>query len=428
MALVIPVAHDFSCPWCWIGLSQAKRLAAEFDVKFQWLGYELFPEELDWPEESAPKPAVGSRPKTPSRFALAMAAEGLGPLFPDRPGNMRTFRAHHALEFAKDHGCGDALLDRLYRAHWQSGLNINEPEVIRFLIAGLGLDWEALTAAVDEKRYRDRLVYFDDDAYASGVYNVPTFFINGEKFAEQPYSVLREAVAKVADAKPPIAYAGVSFPPPSDDRPWVYLNMIATIDGKIVTGKRNEPVPDLGSAVDHSTMRYLESLADGILIGAGNLRATPKLWYDSNKLRFVATRSGDLEYGTRFFSDCPERAHVIAPSTSSVQWRNVLSTSADEIDWNLVLKTMRHELGVQQLLVEGGSELNASLFSAGLIDEIFLTVSPKIKLGRETPTLADGTALSRDVLQSFDLISSRPVGNEVFLRYRRAETGATSNR
>ena len=42
---------------------------------------------------------------------------------------------------------------------------------------------------------------FDDDAYNSGIYNVPTYFVGDERLAEQPYVVLRDAVAKIAPAK-----------------------------------------------------------------------------------------------------------------------------------------------------------------------------------------------------------------------------------
>ena len=35
MSLIIPVAHDFICPWCWVGLLQVNRLKEEFPVDFE---------------------------------------------------------------------------------------------------------------------------------------------------------------------------------------------------------------------------------------------------------------------------------------------------------------------------------------------------------------------------------------------------------
>jgi hypothetical protein len=61
--MIIPVAHDFSCPWCWIGLHQAKRLAAEFGVEFNWLAYEIYPETMDF--EPKPRIQISNRPPPP---------------------------------------------------------------------------------------------------------------------------------------------------------------------------------------------------------------------------------------------------------------------------------------------------------------------------------------------------------------------------
>jgi riboflavin biosynthesis pyrimidine reductase len=76
-------------------------------------------------------------------------------------------------------------------------------------------------------------------------------------------------------------------------------------------------------------------------------------------------------------------------------------------------------LGVKHLLCEGGSELNASLLREGLVDELFLTLAPKIKLGRDVPTYAGGEPLSRALVQQYELVEAHTVGSEIFVRYRR---------
>ncbi len=80
---------------------------------------------------------------------------------------------------------------------------------------------------------------------------------------------------------------------------------------------------------------------------------------------------------------------------------------------------LRKELKIARVLIEGGSELNASLLAEDLVDELFMTIAPKVKLGRDVPTIADGNPLSRDSLLTWSLISEKVKGNELFLRYRR---------
>jgi riboflavin biosynthesis pyrimidine reductase len=195
----------------------------------------------------------------------------------------------------------------------------------------------------------------------------------------------------------------------------VFINMVATIDGKTVTGDANEPVADLGSETDHATMRGLENVADAVLIGAGNLRATPKIWYPNELKRIVATKSGNLNYSSRFFTDAPDKVFIICPREVDIPKPYVKLSG----DFQTAFRALRVEHNVTKLLVEGGSHLNGEILRRGLADELFLTLAPKIKLGENLPTYAGGEPLPRDEVQSYELLSTQQVGQELFLRYRR---------
>jgi len=191
--------------------------------------------------------------------------------------------------------------------------------------------------------------------------------------------------------------------------------MVATIDGKTVSGSRDEPVGDIGSNVDHSVMRALQQASNAILIGAGALRSTPGLWYPEDKLRIVATTSGNVDFASRFFTDAPGKAIVICPS--SVELPDGINRLDNE--WHHVVKQLKQRWQVERLLVEGGSELNAQLLERDLIDELFLTLAPKVKLGRDVPTYAGGNPLDRGSIQNYNLVEAHQAGDEMFLRYKR---------
>ena len=198
MALTIPVAHDFICPWCWVALFQAKRLKEEFGAEIEWKGYELFPDELEWPDPSpAPEPPA-NKPPVPSRLDFILVADGLELPKAVRPHKMRTHNAHEALEYAKTEGKADLFAEALYRAYWEEGREINKPEVLRELATGVLDDVDAMMVAVESRRFAGEIVGFDDDAYAAGVYNVPTYWIGSDRYAEQPYANLRKAVEKAS--------------------------------------------------------------------------------------------------------------------------------------------------------------------------------------------------------------------------------------
>jgi predicted DsbA family dithiol-disulfide isomerase len=194
--MLIPVAHDFTCPWCWIMLFQTEELTAEFGVRFDWRGYELWPEELAQPESVSPppKPLQTDRPATPTRMQLAYAAQRIERPTSKRPDDMNSHNAHEAVEFAKLSGVQDQVIARLYRAYWEDGKIISDLDVIAELTADLIEDQAGLREAIETKRFKDQIIGFDDPAYATGVYNVPTFFIGGERYAEQPITVIRKAI------------------------------------------------------------------------------------------------------------------------------------------------------------------------------------------------------------------------------------------
>lgn len=193
--MTIRIAHDFTCPWCWIALHQTHHLKAEFpELNFDWVGYELWPESIAWPEPGEKPEENPNRAKTPSRLDLAYDASGISKPTIERPKRMRIHAALEAVEFARESGADRELIEAFYRALYEEGKAIGEPQVIAEIAQGIVPNVPEMLEAIQERRYADRIVPFDEDAHSAGVYNVPTFFIDGARYAEQPTRVLREAI------------------------------------------------------------------------------------------------------------------------------------------------------------------------------------------------------------------------------------------
>src|ERR1041384_4758843 len=67
-------------------------------------------------------------------------------------------------------------------------------------------------------------------------------------------------------------YRHIEFPAAPDDRPYSFVNMVSTIDGKILQGAPGSTAKGLGSSTDQLLMRRLQGNAQGAMIGAGTLR------------------------------------------------------------------------------------------------------------------------------------------------------------
>ena len=191
--LQVTIAHDYLCPWCWVGFFQAKRLKKEFpQIRQSWRGFELLPEELGPLPDFQPPPKEANAP--PSRFELFSQAEGFAVPEGRTIGIIRTHFALEGAAYVQDNAPEkfDAYNEAVYRAFWEGSEDISNLNVLGRLAEGAGLDQAKFLAAVSSKAYYDEIVRFDDAAYAADVTHVPTFLFRGERCAEAPYSTIRE--------------------------------------------------------------------------------------------------------------------------------------------------------------------------------------------------------------------------------------------
>ncbi len=227
---------------------------------------------------------------------------------------------------------------------------------------------------------------------------------------------------------PESLYTELGLGTPPEDRPYSYINMVSTADGKILQGPLGSTAKGLGSPTDQLLMRRLQGSAEGAIIGAGTLRPgnvvyAPHMW------RAVVTRSGNLPLENRFFTDAPDKAIVFAPQSLPEGARQRLEGRAaieqvggDAGDLRAALEILRRKYGVRSLVIEGGADLNFELFAAGLVDEFFLTVAPKVKGGAHLPTPVSGPGFPDGRVAPLQLRSVYRDGDELYLRYRVART------
>jgi riboflavin-specific deaminase-like protein len=236
-------------------------------------------------------------------------------------------------------------------------------------------------------------------------------------------------------------YGDVSFPD-RDERPYVLINMVTTLDGKAAAGGKASP---LGSATDRAVMRNLRARVDAVMIGAGTLRAekltlaVPEELAEAREARglkrqplgIVASASGNVPLQTNLLGPSPDNSLILVPSgipkesiaslsgCASVETLPKALSSDPGFDLKKALNILKERHAVDALLVEGGPLLNYALVSSGLADEFFLTLTPKL-IGGElygSVTAFEGPALSTDTGVRTEIVSVHLSGNELFLRY-----------
>jgi len=222
-------------------------------------------------------------------------------------------------------------------------------------------------------------------------------------------------------------------------------------DGKIANSNRSPA--RFGSARDQAHLETQIARADGVLFGAGTLRAygttmqvkqpalldrRATLGKPPQPVHIVASRRGDFDPNLRFFSQpvprwlitttdpgltspfaLPFEKIILAPQ-KDIQVDNHINspidsqTSVGSIDWLQAFAELA-TLGIKKLVVSGGGELVAALVALDLVDELWLTVCPVILGGREAPSPVAGLGLPEQ--RQLQLLTAEVVGAEVFLHY-----------
>lgn len=235
-------------------------------------------------------------------------------------------------------------------------------------------------------------------------------------------------------------YDAITFPSPPPERPYTWINMVTTLDGRVTLGRGRIRTP-LGSKLDRVIMSRLRVHADAVLQGAGTVRDAgyfPRVPDDlrarrraegreEHPLAVVITSSCELPLEAPFFSQAPRRALILTTERAAPERveaaravADVAVLGEDRIDLVQALAFLRHERGVAYLLSEGGPSLNHSFFAEGLADELFLTVAPRIDGYRADLTAVDGPAVI-EPFPELEPVSLHLHQRELYLRYRRID-------
>jgi riboflavin biosynthesis pyrimidine reductase len=95
-----------------------------------------------------------------------------------------------------------------------------------------------------------------------------------------------------------------------------------------------------------------------------------------------------------------------------------VTTGETTVNLDVALETLREKYGIRLLLCEGGPELAHELVQAGLLDEVFLTIAPKLGSDRHALRLLEGPPFPVDALPKLELMHIFAQASELYLRYR----------
>lgn len=200
------------------------------------------------------------------------------------------------------------------------------------------------------------------------------------------------------------------------NRPYTFINVAMTADGKIDTFERKGA--GISSAKDKARVDELRASVDAVLVGGKTLLSeAPKLTVKNEALRENRIKQGrepnpmkvgvasnvNLSLESNFIKVGPARVVIFTTKQTSISeieklravGVDVFVEDAQQVDLTNMMHTLK-KIGVDHLMVEGGGTINFELMRLGLVDELMIYVAPMIFGSANAPTLADGLGLIRD--------------------------------
>jgi len=208
-----------------------------------------------------------------------------------------------------------------------------------------------------------------------------------------------------------------------EDRPYTFFNFVTTLDGRAALDGSTRP---LGGPADLEMLLSLRAVADAVLIGPGTVRA-------EGYGRLVGADRGESSPPAVLISrrfEIPWEAGLFAAADQPVLVYTALDAgSAPDVAAPVevvrlaectpaaALADLRAR-GVRALLSEGGPTLYRGFLAAGLVDELFLTLTPLLTGDEEETSLVSGGRLPDVTRMNIRWVLRS--GDELFLRYATA--------
>jgi 5-amino-6-(5-phosphoribosylamino)uracil reductase len=216
------------------------------------------------------------------------------------------------------------------------------------------------------------------------------------------------------------------------ERPYLVLNMVTTLDGKVVV---DGDAQGIGNEADQALLAQLRTQADVVMLGAETARveriervvADPALREQRRReglapepLLCLVSRSLRLPSDLPALQAAGQRVLIVTASEEQLGEMpaevEYLRVPPGRTELAPVFEELRTRRGIRSVLCEGGPTLNSSLFSEGLVDELFLTVSNKLVGGADALTIVAGVALAHPT--ELELVRVLESGGQLFLRLR----------
>jgi riboflavin biosynthesis pyrimidine reductase len=215
-------------------------------------------------------------------------------------------------------------------------------------------------------------------------------------------------------------------------RPHTIVNFISSVDGRAAFKGRSGQLGDIG---DRAMFHGLREHVDAVFAGTGTMRTERygQLVPDAERrkrraanglnpepLACLISRTGEIPTEIPLFAEPDARIVIFVPREPDLSKAaaevHTVCLDPGELTLTTMLRHLRADYDVRAMLCEGGPMVFGALLHEGLVDELFLTLAPKLTGGGSDPAITAGSVLDELAPLALAWILERE--ESLFLRYK----------
>ena len=211
----IDIVSDTVCPWCFIGkrrLERALEIRPDVGYDIRWRAYRLDP--------TVPAGGVDRKQylrakfgDNPNRHAMQQAlqqageSENIAFAFDRIARTPNTLDSHRLIRWSASAGLQTQMVERLFEAYFEDGLDIGDRDILIQLADELGMDSATVADLLEQGADREIIESEDALAHRMGISGVPTFIFENKFLVSgaQDSETLVQVIDKVMEE--PVAEA-----------------------------------------------------------------------------------------------------------------------------------------------------------------------------------------------------------------------------
>lgn len=200
----VDIWSDVRCPFCYIGKHKFEKALEQFkykdNIEVIWHSFELDPNLKTEPNKDAAEHLGEIKGQTKEwgkqmHAHVSQIAKEAGLEFNlDNSVVANSFNAHRLIQLAKVRGLGNEMEEKLFKAYFTDGKNIDNSQALLELGIGIGLDKQEVAEVLNGDAYADAVHKDEAQAEIIGIRGVPFFIMNNQysvSGAQSPETFLR---------------------------------------------------------------------------------------------------------------------------------------------------------------------------------------------------------------------------------------------